>query len=492
MGNLFSGIQHVAMKTKHTVRFRLNPFSGSEYESTYIGSDIVMDMDSLAFEKLAASLTDLSARRLLYPKNGYLTIELIDTPETPYSWFEFKPSREITHVNDRTRDVRNELTGNAQRAKPGMHIGDSLLGEYVSETVKEVIERNGFTGAEFIWVEDNGLYRAPQWFWLTPQKCIGRGVDHPFFDIRKRTDYPVENSPAWRFGVRGFKKEELRSAAPFESPVWNQFVSLFIETGYQGLQFRTYRQYLRDYLPDTDFAYGRELRRAFLCLSRRVRDTLLASRLVDESECHPILILDSAPMGVEIPDALGESEHSYSHCLNREEVAKIQREKTAAYQEFLRNPKKRAPANLKKSLKLLKGARKRNSNLFAAGATESALKEADRLLSVQIPLAWREILKVSDGFLIGRFQFHSTDRLPNENRGLYLPMGGKLPDHYLCIGNGDGDLQCLDLSMPNQNGDYAVHEIDHEGPDEPVRVWSSVAEFIEEALLARSADEADD
>jgi hypothetical protein len=44
-----------------------------------------------------------------------------------------------------TGDVRNNLTANARRAKPGMHFGDSLLGDYVSETVKEVIESKGFT-----------------------------------------------------------------------------------------------------------------------------------------------------------------------------------------------------------------------------------------------------------------------------------------------------------------------------------------------------------
>jgi hypothetical protein len=135
----------------------------------------------------------------------------------------------------------------------------------------------------------------------------------------------------------------------------------------------------------------------------------------------------------------------------------------------LRNPKERVPASLEKALELLEEARKRNSNLFSAGAEERILDEVAALLPVSIPSAWREVLKVSNGFLIDAFEIVPAESLPADQIPLFLPQVAGASTRYLKITDGySGDFHCLDLSTLNHAGDCQVNEFDHEGPNEPV------------------------
>ena len=52
----------------------------------------------------------------------------------------------------------------------------------MSEQVKALVEREGLSGLELLWLPDVGRAEAMQWYLPIPAEPLGRGLDHPWFD----------------------------------------------------------------------------------------------------------------------------------------------------------------------------------------------------------------------------------------------------------------------------------------------------------------------
>ena len=458
--------------------------------SLVAGGGIEVDMDSEAFEPLITRLTQLHDQQLVYPAHAFLHIKLVDSITHPASWFQFAPQRDASHVIWGTKNKSDNLTCKADAAKPDLHVGHSVMGICVSERFKAVVEQHELKGLEFIWLQDKGRYRAPQWYWLNTMVPLGRGLDHEFFDSRKWPRHPSEAAPEWRTGVTRFDKDQLWAEEPFESALKNKFVSLCPGSGTQGLRFWTYRQFLAKYLPDSDFAYGREGYDRFLCFNRKTRDILLASRLITEGDFTPILTWDEAPDGAEILDGCGTPLPGYCLSYTEAELDLVKNRAAIAWDCLLQNPKPVRKASLKDSLKMLGAAKRQNSDEFRPGAKPEAFVQCDLALAEKLPPAWVNVLTIADGF-----SFETDDAfevVPTASLASYHPdiqaraKAGDptFPERLLHVTHGScGDFHSLDLSSPAADGDCRVIEFDHETL-QGRREWPSIAAFLQDVLSA--------
>src|SRR5215471_2715379 len=152
---------------------------------------------------------------------GVFNFKLDPDVEPACEWFKIHRWRDVPVDNQR-------FLCRADRMPSSMEWGYQ---EFVSERSKEAIESAGLKGIEFTWIGDVGHYRARQWFHAMATEPIWSGLAHPFLNS------PLDPGEVVRLGV----------------PIADSLMDVF-----QGCTVRMdaiIEQFLREYVPDTDFAF---------------------------------------------------------------------------------------------------------------------------------------------------------------------------------------------------------------------------------------------
>jgi len=206
--------------------------------------------------------------------------------------------------------------------KRGTHPEGHALNEtFVSEAFVATVERAGLTGISFLRCLNKGRKAGPSWFAALPDRSLGRGLDHPWFDRRrwirdvgddrKKRSSPLDTGQyqfhqCWLRDDRGADREFVQRLLEF-CPMPQ------VRTPLRGLQFLTIPRYWTQAFPDADFAYlpfgedgpnreGKILRFRQLAVSRKACQALIDARLFTQKAFLPFRSVVTPESGVEILD----------------------------------------------------------------------------------------------------------------------------------------------------------------------------------------------
>jgi hypothetical protein len=460
--------------------------------------------------------------------SGNFGIWLEDDPERPLEWFELVPRRSIDVELDPPKHK-------ACNVPPGVHVASSLH-TFVSERFKSVVESESFRGIEFLWVRDVGRYKAPQWYEPMATSCLGRGLEHPWFDWRRfRDDYlaatrermmldhfeetlgvdagdKIDRKRAelqatrrarvvdqWRrHGARQFVKWHFADGVTTGDPWLDRLVEMFPnESSIENLTVVSFARVLRQFVPETDFAFlwGEPHGDAHdqsdvagnLCFTRRVRDRLISAGVVRPAECLGVLVLDQAPKGATVLDRVGEPPPAR---LSREALREFREKEAKAWTAFVAKPRTPRTATLKRSLTMLRNAKTNSPMRFGKRGSTRNLQRCHAALPESMPGAWEQVLTTADGFRVfgaddEEITINATADLPRFHEesvahivDIDLTSGGQ----RLYVGHWDiGDLLALDLTGRQPDGECPVVRISHETFEEERR-WQTVAAFVEDVV----------
>jgi hypothetical protein len=486
--------------------------------------------DPHTLEPLVERLEALDRSGAARAASGHLALWLEDDEKAPLEWFELDPSR--TFPLRRSAPYKEVSAG---ELPPGCHAA-SGGDHYVSEAFKQAVEEEGLTGLQVVWVKDVGRYRAPQWYEALPAAAIGRGLDHPWFDraafeawwrtggdtlpmiervlatsgpaerrvlaakrealLRQRTE--GTGAGARRFGARQFDTRFFRPGASFADPVRDRLVRLFVfRDVLDSLRVISPLIVLRRFLPAADFAYSwgnweggardaDDVRFGRVCFNRRVRDVLLARKLVAPDECRGVLVLDDPPAGVVTFDDPG---HPPPPLLTPAQLAEARAAEARHWARFQARPRKERAVTLATALKRLKALRRARIEGFGKPARAEALAAVEKAWGRPLPAAWRAVLEVADGFevsskeetcrVVGASELVSFHR---ETLRAIEYTEARPVTHLTFVGDWpNGDLLALELPTGERPESCPVLRIDHETSAEGRR-WPGVAEFLDEVL----------
>jgi hypothetical protein len=187
---------------------------------------------------------------------NHLNLAWQEEGDTPVEWYQIVGRSRI----DCNRSRHDIETVRADRMARDIHLAFGMFSNpYVSERFKDVVETNCLTGIEFVWLQDLGKYQAAQWYIPVAQYPMGRGVDHPWFDSRtlKGSDSWQPLSPRFRTGAWSFDSNQIRKNLKLAYPYPELFelYKAYPEGVLCHLGIRSYRTYVRRFLPTTDFAF---------------------------------------------------------------------------------------------------------------------------------------------------------------------------------------------------------------------------------------------
>jgi hypothetical protein len=200
--------------------------------------------------------------------------------------------------------------------------GHAFNNTFVSAQFVDVCERSGLRGIAFLRCRRRGRKHGPAWFAALPENCLGRGLDHRWFDrriwLREVADHPNKRSSSLDVGQSAFHQRWLRPEhagdASFLQPLLELFpMSRAHDSGLLGLSFVTVPRFWTKAFPDADFAYvpfgedgtnreGKTMRFRQLMVSRHARRALIDAGLFSEKVFLGVHSVALPEDGVEILD----------------------------------------------------------------------------------------------------------------------------------------------------------------------------------------------
>jgi hypothetical protein len=472
---------------------------------SYAWADIPLDSPKLP--SLLAALEDFQARGIATLGSGYLTEHPTEQERAQSGWFIV--------TDDTSADPNGDVpgdgypAGHAFRFPAGTHVLRS--GMFVSERFKAAVESQ-LTGLEFLWVNDIGRYRAMQWYVTIPRACMGHGVDHPWYDRphgRARVEQALAEQAntgrrivvetVRREGTWHFSTPTLKPGWSVGEPVADHLLGLFSQDEAHTLTIHALRRFLRDRVPQTDFAYhwpmygartgpdGEMRVRPNLCLSRRAKDELVRRGLLREKQVECVILVER-PAGpdTEYLDQQGAcplpvyAGPELDHLRTDEERL---RRVFAARERPVRKP------DLKRSLSLLRQVKKNRPADFATPVRKASLEKLRSALPLPLPKSWVKVLSVSNGGVFGiddnDCEIIPLEELPRFHQELYA-MGKEAfedyPEHYLNVGTtAGGDYFALELEGDGEHADCPVVLFSHETCHIEQR-WENIPAFLEDVL----------
>jgi hypothetical protein len=206
--------------------------------------------------------------------------------------------------------------------KAGTHPAGHALNEtFVSADFVAAAARAGLAGASFLRCRNKGRKKGRAWFAALPERSLGRGLDHPWFDrarwIRDVGGDPKKRSSPLEVGQHHFHQCWLRDDLGADAPFVQRLLELCpmprSRTPLKGLQFLMVPRYWTQAFPDADFAYvqlgedgpnreGKILRFRKLAVSRKARQALIDARLFTQKSFLPYRSVATPEPDVEILD----------------------------------------------------------------------------------------------------------------------------------------------------------------------------------------------
>ena len=195
---------------------------------------------------------------------------------------------------------------------------------FVSQQFVDACEGSGLSGISFLQCRKRGRKPGPAWFAALPQQCLGRGLDHHWFDrrewLRQVGDDPNKRSTSPETGQSNFHQSCLRADQAKKDALLQPLLELFPESdqndsGLLGLNFITVPRYWAGVFPEGDFAHvmhgedgrnreGKMMRFRKLVVSRRARQFLIDAGLFSEKVFLGLRSIASPEAGVENLDQI--------------------------------------------------------------------------------------------------------------------------------------------------------------------------------------------
>jgi hypothetical protein len=206
--------------------------------------------------------------------------------------------------------------------KAGTHPEGHALNEtFVSEAFVGAVKRAGLTGISFLRCLNKGRKAGLSWFAALPERSLGRGLDHPWFDRqrwhRDVSDDPNKRSSPLETGQYQFHqcwlRDDLGADREFVQKLHELCPMPRARTPLRGLQFLTVPRYWAPEFPDADFAYlpfgedgpnreGKILRFRRLAVSSNARKVLVDAGLFTQKSFLALRSVATPERGVEILD----------------------------------------------------------------------------------------------------------------------------------------------------------------------------------------------
>jgi hypothetical protein len=427
---------------------------------------------------------------------NFLSQQLVASAAEPCEWYLLQPKA----VLNSQRLGTGVETVKAYTLPANVHATysqDSIWSPHVSERFKAAVEEGGLTGTDFLWVRDTGKYRAAQWFIPIALKPMGRGVDHPWFDpsTLKGPSSWQPTSPGFRTGVWQFDLKQLRENLHFEDSVYPKLFDLYRESQRRSisthkLTISSYRRFLRDFLPDTDFAfvwYGGDgeskessLRRTGLCLNETARRILLERKIITDEELEPIAVLDAPPEGCALLDGTAPLP---GPAYTPADIEAARRTLAPAWRKHLVSAKPIRTVSMLEAVRLLRKRKRLRPADFSRGLGESRIAS----LKSTFPGDWLAVLRVSDGgslndecLLLKADEFSD---IAEHTRDLIADAFDDYPyerPHVPVAMADNGDWYSLEMGE-QEAASCRVSRVSHEDLS-VVHTWDSIAMFIFDML----------
>ena len=450
-----------------------------------------LSSDASTLDAFAAELEGMRDSQEAAPGSIFVSEALTAEEEASCDWFT---------VRVQARGEMEAIERLREHVYPSVKavdlVGSAIAvdGAFVNEHTARALREAGVTGAELLWARDRGKWAAPQWYALVATSFAGRGVDHPWFD---RAAWLAVSKP---FGVRshiGMHRFDTRWFVPDWSSGNGALDRLMrmVTPDVLGVMFHSPRRLLRDRMPDVDVAWvpwdvEQGLVDAHtLLVRRRVRDLLVERRLARPEYFEGVLLVDREPGVVYLDDS---EPSSPTPPVTPERLAELRAEESRQRVVHDAKPKPERVADLARSLKLLRTAKKASPDRFRKAARAAAIDAAEAAIALPIPESWRALLAITDGgdlhpegdeCLLYRV---SELEAGQESQASWVgPDDPDFPPRQLAVGwRADGDWYALDLSATPPGAraiDCPVVRWDHETSTAGQR-WDSVADFVERML----------
>lgn len=447
--------------------------------------------DTSTLDSFVAELERMRDSHQAAPGSIFVSERLTAEEEAACEWFSIRvQARGEIEAIERLREhgypsvKAVDLVGNAI----------AVDGAFVNEHAARALREAGVTGAELLWARDRGKWAAPQWYVLIATTFAGRGVDHPWFD---RAAWLAASAP---FGVRthiGIHRFDTRWFVPDWSSGHGALDRLMrmVTPDLLGVMFHSPRRLLRDRMPAVDVAWVPwDVEQGLvdshtLLVRRRVRDLLVDRRLARPVDFEGVLLVDREP-GVAYLDDTERSSPPPPVLPAR--LAELRAEESRFRALHEAKPKPERVADLARSLKQLRAAKKANAERFRKPARALAIDAAEAAIAMPIPASWRALLAITDGGDLhpeaDECLLYTVSELQTGQASQAAWVGPDAPDfppRQLAVGwRADGDWYALDLSatpLDERAVDCPVIRWDHETSAVGQR-WDSVADFVERML----------
>ncbi|MEL0653036.1 SMI1/KNR4 family protein [Algibacter sp. TI.3.09] len=355
--------------------------------------------------------------------------------------------------------------------------------QFVSEKFVNLVYKNNLKGIDFIWVKDTGKYKAKQWYIPVPSATLGRGIDHSWFDSSKLkgSDAWQSKDKNWRTGVFNFYDKQIHKNIDLGT-THNKILNIFSTS---ELIIHANHQYLREFLPNTDFAFnwksedvitkeGHIYKSRGLCLNDKTVSFLIENDIITKDDITPIQIVDSITDKRAILDV---NKNYPSAFYTKDDLTALKGPIGKEFEEFKKQERPKKIIKFRESISLLRKVKKDRPEDFEKGTKglEEILKEKF------IPNEYREVLKITNGChldaecsLITKEEYYSF----NEEKALIMEdLNPSFEKKLSYIGYSiNGDWYAINN---NQNSEEwgSVYRISHEDLSIEYK-WSNLGELI--------------
>lgn len=419
------------------------------------------------------------SRKMLFSKNcAYEQVYEGDS-----AWYKYLPLKSI----ETTEYIGRVISCKAANIPSNLHAGIGFDAHiFVSERFKKIVEENNLTGLEFLWCKDTGRYApAQQWYMAIATQFVGRGLDAPWLDadsekLSKSLKFP---NGLGRIGVNKLFPAKCLLKDAQLPPRLEKYLSM-CQLDKFTMSFP--ERFLRQYLPSTDFAFGYFSGWQGLYISKRAKDILMQSHIINENEIEPLIILDELPVGAMLLDSFesipafyfGSNGH-IGETLTFEELKELHEDERKAYSKILKPQKK---ITIKQALSLVNSEKRNRPHDFEKRLNDKELEQ----WNIKLPSNWIELLRKSNGGYLSTecyvkpFRYIETlnAEKQKEGKGFYE----EYPINRISVAEkGDGDW--YDLVMDGDcSTDSQVVQVSHEGGD-ILREWADIATFISDMIV---------
>ncbi len=429
--------------------------------------------------------------------DGYCTLSQRLEDRDNNKWYELKATKPFS-----AEDYSEIITCKADKMPPNTHIAYGFLYNiFFSERFVNVVKENHLSGIDFLWVKDIGRFQASQWFLPVVINALGRGIDHPWFDVAtlkgSSSNQPFE--PEFRCGICNFRASQIKKNHVFENPLHSNIISLFNP---EILSIISYKRFLQSYTPNTDFAfiwhstdferkrgdYGifyqdndMVCKQRGLCISKRAKDILIANKLITYSNLEPIEILENVPDNIAVLDNKAPLPTPFYSCGDIE-LPELKKKLEIDWINYNSKPKPVKKITFKQALKYLAEEKRSRPDDFCKALNKNEIS----ISKIELPEYWIEVLKKSNGCFLNDectlIPLREIQQFSQDKQKYMEKVDEEFIQNLVHVASSvDGDWYSLMITS-EEHIDSKVMRISHE-TCQPSQEWDTIAMFIYDMLL---------